>query len=196
MKILAFLFVSLFAFSAMSKTMIDTGKSTLNWKGTKVFNADMHAGVIKVKSGFVVLEGDMIKGGEITIDMNSIETTDKMSAGGKKKLDGHLKSADFFDTANHPEAKFTIKSASKKGDKQVVKGELMIRGKKAMVSIPMQVKKDGSSMMAMGTLKFNRTKFDVKYNSKTVFPNLLKSAKDKVIDDMIQVKLSLVTKAS
>ena len=195
MKLFSLLLVSLFAVSAFGKTMLDTSKSQVMWKGTKVFKSDMHAGTINVKSGFVTMEGMMIKGGEIVIDMNSMVTTDKMSEKAKGNLIAHLKNDDFFATDKHPEAKFTIKSVAKKGKAQVVKGELMIRGKKGMVEVPMMVKKDGSTMMASGTMKFDRTKFDVKYNSKSLFPNLVKSAKDKVIDDMIEIKLSLVAPA-
>lgn len=59
---------------------------------------------------------------EATIDVNSINT-------GQPDRDNHLKSADFFDAANHPEIKFTSKSFKKKSDDEfVLSGDLTIRG--------------------------------------------------------------------
>ncbi len=54
---------------------------------------------------------------EATVDVNSIDT-------GIEKRDNHLRSADFFDVANHPEMKFVLDKAE--GDE--VTGTLTIRG--------------------------------------------------------------------
>ncbi len=60
---------------------------------------------------------------DITIDMNSINT-------GVAPFDGHLKSADFFDTANFPTARFVGSGFKFDGDKVTeVSGELTMRGK-------------------------------------------------------------------
>ncbi len=60
---------------------------------------------------------------DITIDMNSINT-------GVAPFDGHLKSADFFDTANFPIARFVGSGFKFDGDKVTeVSGELTMRGK-------------------------------------------------------------------
>jgi polyisoprenoid-binding protein YceI len=60
---------------------------------------------------------------EITIDMTSINT-------GTGPFDGHLKSADFFDVANFPSAKFVGTGFKFEGDKVTeVAGELTMRGK-------------------------------------------------------------------
>jgi polyisoprenoid-binding protein YceI len=66
---------------------------------------------------------------EITLDMNSIST-------GVAPFDGHLKSADFFDVANHPSAKFVGTQFKFDGDKVVeVSGELTMRGKSNPVTL-------------------------------------------------------------
>ena len=44
-----------------------------------------------LKSGTVEMKGEEITGGEFTIDMTSLKTADS------EKLQGHLKSPDFFD---------------------------------------------------------------------------------------------------
>jgi polyisoprenoid-binding protein YceI len=66
---------------------------------------------------------------EITIDMASINT-------GTGPFDGHLKSADFFDVANFPTAKFVGTSFKFDGDKvSEVAGELTMRGKTNPVTL-------------------------------------------------------------
>lgn len=54
-------------------------------------------------------------------DIDSINT-------GNEQRDGHLKSADFFDAANHPKLTFTSTSIEKSGDTEYkVTGDLTIR---------------------------------------------------------------------
>jgi polyisoprenoid-binding protein YceI len=66
---------------------------------------------------------------DITIDMNSINT-------GVAPFDGHLKSPDFFDTANFPTARFVGTGMKFDGDKVTeVSGELTMRGKAGPVTL-------------------------------------------------------------
>ena len=66
---------------------------------------------------------------EITIDMNSINS-------GVPPFDNHLKSKDFFDTANHPTAKFVGDKFVFSGDKvTAVEGTLTMMGKSNPVTL-------------------------------------------------------------
>ncbi len=199
MKMLVGLFVFLFALSAFAKLNLDTEKSQIYWKGTKLFNSDNHVGTVKVKSGYIELEKDrVVRDGKIEIDMASIETTDKMPDDMKKKLVGHLKDDDFFAVDKHPTATFDIKRVTvldKKG-KHEFSGDLTIRGKTKPAKVVMDVTKKDGMWVATGTMTFDRSQFDVKYNSKTIFPNLVKTAKDKVIDDKIEIKMALAAPLS
>jgi polyisoprenoid-binding protein YceI len=59
---------------------------------------------------------------EATIDAASLHTREE-------QRDTHLKSADFFDVANHPEIRFVSRSVEPHGDGEfLVKGDLTIRG--------------------------------------------------------------------
>lgn len=60
-------------------------------------------------------------------DIDSIDTN-------QADRDGHLKSADFFDAANHPKLTFSGKVAKKGGDYKLV-GDLTIRGNKHEVEL-------------------------------------------------------------
>lgn len=65
----------------------------------------------------------------IDIDATSVNTN-------HGKRDEHLRSADFFDAANHPTAKFESTSIEKTGDKTgIIKGNLTIRGVTKEVAI-------------------------------------------------------------
>jgi polyisoprenoid-binding protein YceI len=69
---------------------------------------------------------------EITIDTTSLST-------GTGPFDGHLKSKDFFDVANHPTAKFVGDSFTFDGDKvSAVSGSLTLLGKTLPVTLKAQ----------------------------------------------------------
>jgi hypothetical protein len=57
------------------------------------------------------------------------------------------------------------------------------------------VKKDGAVWVATGKMQLDRTKYDVKYSSQTVFPDLIKKGKDKVIADQIDLDFTVKTAA-
>ncbi|MEM7138379.1 MAG: YceI family protein [Myxococcota bacterium] len=71
---------------------------------------------------------------KVSINVASIDTDND-------KRDGHLKSPDFFDAANHPTITFESTSIRKKGNQLIVKGNLTMRGKTKPVTIPFKVAK-------------------------------------------------------
>jgi polyisoprenoid-binding protein YceI len=88
---------------------VNTELSQVIWNGRKV--SGQHHGTIQISSGTLQVEGTNVVGGEFVIDMNTINNQD-MEGEYKTKLEGHLKSADFFDVANYPQAKFVVTSVS------------------------------------------------------------------------------------
>ena len=108
---------------------VDTASSEVKWTGYHLAKSYEHTGLIKVKSGKLNVDKGLIAGGEFVIDMNSITTTDVTDEGKAGKLVGHLKSADFFDVANNPEAKLVIKKSEKNANGTLkTTGDLTIRG--------------------------------------------------------------------
>lgn len=107
--------------------LVDVAESTVQWKGTKVTGA--HEGTVTIKEGRLVVDGGKVTGGTFVLDMNSISSTD-LEGEWKEKLDGHLKSEDFFDVANNPEAKFEITGVENETDdgEAKVSGNLTIKG--------------------------------------------------------------------
>ena len=66
---------------------LDLEKSRMHWIGTKFNGA--HDGDIKIKSGQVTFEKDMLNAGQFTIDMTSIRVLDIKDAGSNAKLERH-----------------------------------------------------------------------------------------------------------
>jgi len=165
------------------KKMVKAETSTVTWKGYKV--AGEHSGTIALKSGFLTMDGKKLTGGEFTIDMTTINTTD-LEGDYKGKLDGHLKSDDFFGVANHPTAKLVITrvAAFKKGSASyTTTGDLTIKGITAPVTFVITMYEG----KAVATLKIDRTKYDVKYGS-----GIIGTAKDKLIYDEFDLVAELM----
>lgn len=187
---------SLSAFGA-KKVEVNTAKSSINWKGWKIVKtADSHTGTVELGPSFLMIEKDKIVGGTIMVDMSTIKNEDLKDKKKNAYLVSHLESEEFFHTKAHKDATFVIKTVKKlKADnKYEFIGDLIIRGKKEEdKSISAVVTKKDNVWSAKGKLTFDRSKFDVKYNSKTFFPNLWKTAKEKVISNDIELTFNLVT---
>jgi polyisoprenoid-binding protein YceI len=107
--------------------------------------------------------------------MTTINTTD-LEGEYKGKLDGHLKSDDFFGVANYPTATLVFKDVTASGkNAYAVSGELTIKGKTNPVTFTISIY--GSK--ATASLKVDRTEYDVRYGSASFFDGL----KDKAIYD-------------
>ena len=168
------------AFMTFSFTTIDGDKKEIKlesskvvWKGYKVTGS--HVGIISIKSGHLNFDNDILTGGSFEIDMSTITVTD-LEGEYKGKLEGHLKSDDFFGVEKFPIATlhFTkVKSVEK--NSYEVAGDITIKGKTETVSFNVSVYGNKANV----SLKIDRTKFDVRYGSTSFFDGL----KDKAIYD-------------
>ena len=107
--------VSLLSFTNVNaqEKKIEVKDSNIEWEGEKVTGS--HEGTIELKDGYFTMENGELKGGEFVMDMTSITVTD-LEGEDKGKLEGHLKSDDFFGVNNHPTAKLVITSVAKKSN--------------------------------------------------------------------------------
>ena len=171
--------------ASAQKSEIDLSKSQVLWTGKKIGGS--HNGKIQIQRGSFELKNGEIESGNVVIDMNSLTNDDLKDAGYNKQLVDHLKSDDFFGVNNHPTATFKITRAGKfNSDKALVTGLLTIKGKTEKVSFVVNRKDNVYSTQ----LKVDRSKFGVRYGSKSFFNNL----GDKVIDDMFTLDIKLVLK--
>jgi len=180
LAVLAFISLTLFAFSSETVKNINVEKSVVKWTGYKV--TGQHEGTISLKSGALIFEGNKLTGGKFVMDMTTINTTD-IEGDYKKKLDGHLKSNDFFGVKKHKEALLNFTSVKQNGNKYYIKGDLTIKGITNEITFELELFKD----YAVTKLKIDRTKFDVKYGSASFFDGL----KDRAIYDEFDLSVKL-----
>lgn len=165
---------------------VDAKASEMYWKGTKV--GGMHDGYAPFQSGNLVFDKGELKSGEFVVNLDKMTSKD-LSGDMAAKLIGHLKSDDFFSTAKHPTTKLTFNNVKKLADnKYEVKGTLTVKNISQPVTFQANVKNDGDKVTGSTELTFDRTKFDVKYNS----GNFFKDLGDKLIHDDVQLKVNLV----
>ena len=160
---------------------VNAEKSKVTWKGYKVTGS--HYGTINLQSGSLMFNGDKLTGGEFTVDMTSINTTD-LEGEYKGKLDGHLKSDDFFGVANHPTATlvFTKVKASGKNSYEVT-GDLTIKS----ITKPVTFEVSVYGSKATANVKVDRSEYNVRYGSGSFFDNL----GDKTIYDEFDLVVDL-----
>lgn len=164
---------------------VDANKSKVEWLAKKV--TGQHNGTVVLTNGNLVLAGDKITSGSFTIDMKSIVCLD-LTGEWNEKLVGHLKSDDFFSVENNPTAKFDITKVVEKAGNTTVEGNLTIKGITKPISFPASISKKGDVVVAIATIKVDRTKFDIKYGSKS----FIEGIGDKAIDDDFELKVNLV----
>jgi len=185
--------LALFAFIGLSFTnpvetvtsKINTSASQVKWKGYKVTGE--HAGTINVKSGELQFNDGALEGGNFTIDMASLKVTD-LQGGMAQKLEGHLKSPDFFGVESHPTAKFKITKAISRGTAGSYKvlGDLTIKETTKAIKFIVQLSDDNKTATAKITV--DRSDFNVRYGSGSFFDGL----GDKTIYDEFDLEVSLV----
>jgi polyisoprenoid-binding protein YceI len=168
---------------------VNAEKSSIDWKGEKVTGE--HTGTIKIKSGSLMVKEGKLQGGEFIIDMASIENTD-LDGEYKGKLEGHLKSDDFFGVDKFPEASLKVtgvKETSKAGVYTVM-ADLTIKGITNPITFTATLLDDKGTVVANANVVVDRSKFDVRYGSGSFFDNL----GDKTIYDEFTLTVNLVTK--
>lgn len=170
---------------------IDIKKSSLEWEAEKL--TGKHSGSIEFADGEIKNNHGQLSG-NFDINMATIINKDIEQAGSRAKLENHMKSADFFDVAKYPKATFQITEITslqmtKEGDNShQVKGMLTIKDKTNEISFPAKLSMQANQMNCVGTATVDRTKFDIRYRSKSYFPDI----GDKMIYDNFTLKFNVV----
>ncbi len=167
--------------------IVDMSTSTVMWKGSFI-SGKSETGTIALKSGSGKFENGMIASGTFVFDMTSIKDKNANAT-----LETHLKSDDFFNAVQFPEAKFELASLvpAKTKDTFTVTGKLTIRDVTKDFTFPIMITVvNQNALQAVGKITFNRADFNVKYGSSSFFKGL----GDKVIADKVELTINLITK--
>ena len=166
--------------SAQTKK-VDAAKSSINWLAKKV--TGQHNGTVNLKEGVLVFKGAKLVGGSFTADMTSLTSTD-LTGEWLGKLNGHLKSEDFFSTEKFPTATLVFKTIAKKGaDVYAVTADLTIKG----ITKPVSFELTTTANSATTKFMVDRTVYDIRYGSKSFF----ESIGDKAIDNEFELTVAL-----
>lgn len=166
---------------------VSVDDSKITWIGRKVGGS--HNGYINLTQGSLLVEDSKIVGGSFEIDMSSI-TNEDLSGEYKGKLEGHLKSDDFFGVEKFPTATFEITEAIPQGPgKYKITGDITIKGITKEIKFPASVTENGGIYEASADITIDRSEFNVRYGSGSFFDNL----GDKVIYDDFDLSVTLTT---
>ena len=166
---------------------VDTAVSVLTWKGSKPTGS--HNGTVALKSGGMLLEKGVLKGGEFVIDMSTITNLDMAGSDGAANIEGHLKAPDFFDIAVYPTSKFVITKVEEAEGKLLVTGNLQIKDVTKSITIPAMIAAEaGVTTFKSDVFNVDRADFNVKYGSKRWIEGL----KDKFINDLMEMSFVVV----
>lgn len=152
--------------------VVDTLNSRVEWKGYKIFKSEntSHFGTIKFESGDVTVKEGRLESGKFVADMTSLTSEDlKNDTENLNKLNGHLKSGDFFEVEKFPTASYEITKVtpSSEGDyNTLLDGNLTIKG----ITKPVQFKanvsvKEGLVNIATEPKDIMREEFGVKFQA-------------------------------
>jgi polyisoprenoid-binding protein YceI len=168
--------------SAQSATYtIDPTHTFVNFE-VKHFGTSTNRGRWDKKDGSITVDRAAKTGRvELNIDVASVNT-------GTGPFDSHLKSADFFDAANYPTAKFVGTNFKFDGDKVVeVAGDLTMRGK----TNPVTLKATGFGCYENPRLKREVCGGDFEANIQRSLWDISFGVVNKAIPDMVRLEIQV-----
>jgi polyisoprenoid-binding protein YceI len=182
------------ATAAVATYKLQPQLSTLGWEGKAVTHG--HNGTIQFTSGDLEVRNNMVVGGTAVVDMKTIKATDITDADNHAKFVGHMSSGDFFDAPAFPTSTFKITSvtpiagAAADADNATITGDMTIKGVTQKVSFPAKVGVKNGVAAATGKVTIDRTKFGLKYGSKSFFDSI----GDKAINDEFTLAFNVIAK--
>jgi polyisoprenoid-binding protein YceI len=171
--------------------------STLGWEGKAVTHG--HNGTMSFTGGELLVKGNALVGGNVTVDMKSLKATDIKDADSHTKFVGHMSGEQFFNVAAYPTASFKIvsvapiKGAAKDADNATITGDLTIKDKTQRISFPAKVGVKDGVAAASGKVTIDRIKFGITTMSKAT---LAENMADKAIYDNFDLSFNVIAKKS
>jgi len=175
--------------------IVELQSSSISWKGSKP--GGDHHGKVDIKEGKIAINGTEVASGSFVINMNSITDLDLSDKSMNEMLVNHLKSPDFFDVEKYPESSFVItkvEAINPPNDSvtHMVSGNLKMKDVEKNITFGAKITKEGNTYNAVTQpFTIDRTKWNVKYGSKSLLGDL----KDKIINDEIELQVTITAKS-
>jgi polyisoprenoid-binding protein YceI len=137
---------------------LDPAKSTVGLKSRSMWGLAPVKGAFRQVSGTGTVGKDGAVSGTVTVSAASIDT--KLA-----KRDTHLRSADFFDSANHPDITFAVSEARPSGPGVSVSGTLTVRDRTRPLTFDASVTMAGDGEIWLDArVPVNRADFGLTWN--------------------------------
>ena len=153
---------------------LDLEKTKVRWVGRNLFN--QHDGAVEASSGSLEIgENGEPVAGEVVVNLTQMTCRDLEDVTLRGALIAHLKSADFFDIGNYPEASFKLKSAvpiegSSYGQPNyTIEGMLSARGKELKLTIQALIEAVDDGFVFQSNFNFDRVDLGACYGSGKLF---------------------------
>jgi polyisoprenoid-binding protein YceI len=177
-----------------SALIIDTNSSVVRFVGYGV--GKNHPGNFRVSEGSFLVADNEVKGGEFTIDINSLQVEEEGDIF-QNKLKPHLLGEDFFDAAKHGQAHFQVTgiqpyvasaqdSSVVEGANYTVSGNFKFKDVTRNISFPANINVGENVVSAKANFNIDRTQWNMRYGND-------KSLGDKFISESVNIQLNLVT---
>lgn len=148
---------------------LDTAASKLEWYAAKQTGA--HNGTFAIQDGSLKVDNDQLTGGSFDIDVKALAVSD-LQGEDKGKLEGHLKSPDFFEVDKYPSAKFEItkveavdgsKAPAVAGATHLISGNLTLKDSTKNVTFPAKISVESNKITAQADFTIDRTDWGLNY---------------------------------
>jgi len=137
---------------------LDASRSEVRLKSKSMWGLAPVKGVFHTITGNGTLTAAGDARGTITVAAGSIDTKNK-------KRDDHLRSADFFDSANHPDITFTVDGVRPANGGVRVTGSLTVHGRTRPLSLDATVSSvDADEVWLDAEVQVNRADFGLTWN--------------------------------
>lgn len=171
--------------------VVDTTTSKLEWYAAK--QTGKHNGDFVLEDGTLAVNDGQLSGGVININVSGLAVND-LEGEDKGKLEGHLKSPDFFQVDKFPAAKFEItkveatdsaSTSTLAGATHIISGNLTLKDSTKNVTFPAKVSLDDNKLSAKADFVIDRTDWGINYKG----PN---NPQDWFIKKEVNLKLDVV----
>ena len=111
-------------------------------------------GAFRRFGGEICLARERVARIDVWIEPASVDT-------GLPELDAALKEKEFFETARYPRITFAGKSAEARGERQVARGTLEIKGRRRDMEIAFSLRRNGAGLVVSGSLALDRLSYGI-----------------------------------
>ncbi len=170
---------------------ISQEESVVAWTGSrKIIKNYFDHGRVAIKDGSVSINEGKITSGSIVFDMSTIAAESTGRGKDEDMLTKHLKSSDFFDVDNFPEAKYEVVGVEEVEGVYLLNGNLTVKGETHPLMVPVKTGVENGNVVLVGATEVDRTIWGVRYGSDKFFDNM----GDNVINDIFVLEFKIVAR--